>query len=730
MGHKKKKKVNTQNELVNDILKIFANNPNQSFNYKQLAHQLSISDLGNKQLLNVLLGDLVGRDALKEVGRGKYQINPAMVKFHGSSKSYITGIVDMKPSGKAFVITDELGEDVVVMPNNTNKALNGDKVKVFVFPKRKERQTEGEIVEILERAKSKFVGIVRMSGKFAFILPDNNSMPVDIFIPTENLNGAKDGEKVLVEITEWPQSAKNPFGKIVHVLGKPGDNNVEMNSILAEFGFPLSFPKEAEDEAKRIPDTITAAEISKRRDFRDVVTFTIDPEDAKDFDDALSISWLPNGNYEVGVHIADVSHYVKPGNAIDQEGYERGTSVYLVDRVIPMLPEHLSNGLCSLAPHTDKLTFSAVFELNDKADILNQWFGKTIINSNRRFNYDEAQKILETGEGDYSKELLQLNKLAVILREARFKSGSIAFETTEVKFKLDEKGKPLSVYIKEYKDSNKLIEDFMLLANRKVAEFVGKKKKEETPKTFVYRVHDEPNPEKLNTFSQFVSKLGYRMKITSRKSTIDSFNKLLHDVTGKGEQNMIENLAIRTMAKAYYTSDNVGHYGLMFDYYTHFTSPIRRYPDLMVHRLLFDYLNKLPSANKNDIEEKCKYASQMEKRAADAERASIKYKQVEFLMDKIGQQFDGVISGVSKWGLFVEVADNKCEGMVSLRDLKDDYYYLDEDNYCVIGQRSGTTYKLGDKVKIIVKRANLSRKQLDFEFADNIVTSTASQGYW
>ena len=717
MSFKKKKHTDTPNQLENDLLKIFANNPGQSFNYKQISHQLSIIDRENKLLLNILLSDLTGRGALVEVKRGKYRINPALVKFHGSEKSFITGIVDMKPTGKAYITPGDGSEDIMISPNNTNRALNGDKVKAFIFPKRKGRRTEGEIVEIIKRAKTRFVGILKVSYKFAFLVPDNISMPTDIFIPEENLNGAKDGEKVIAEISDWPENAKNPFGKVIHILGKPGDNNVEMNSILAEFGFPLSFPKEAVEESEKIQEKVPDKEIKSRRDFRKAITITIDPEDAKDFDDALSISWLPNGNYEVGVHIADVSYYVKPGNAVDKEAYERGTSVYLVDRVIPMLPERLSNGLCSLSPHTDKLCFSAVFEMNEKAHIIKEWFGKTIINSNRRFSYEEAQNIIETGAGDYAKEVLQLNQLATLLREERFKNGSIAFETTEVKFRLDDKGKPLGVYIREYKDSNKLIEDFMLLANRKVAEFIGKKKTKEPAKTFVYRVHDEPNPERLNTFSEFVAKLGYRMKTASRKSIIDSFNKLLTDVVGKGEQNMVENLAIRTMAKAYYSTDNIGHYGLSFDYYSHFTSPIRRYPDLMVHRLLFDYLNHLPSANKEKYEEMCKHSSEMEKKSAEAERSSVKYKQVEFLLDKVGQTFDGVISGVSKWGIFVEITGNKCEGMVSLRDMEHDFYYLDEENYCVIGQRYGTKYKLGDKVKIIVKRANLSRKQLDFTLA-------------
>jgi len=729
MAHQKKQNSEGKNQLMNEILKVFANNPSKSFNYKQLAAQLSLSDKSNRHLLNDILADLLKKGSLTEVKRGKYQINPSMVKFHSTVKSTMTGRVDMKPTGKAFVITDEAGEDIEIAPNNTNKALNGDKVKVFIFPKRKGRKTEGEIIEILERAKTRFVGTMQISPTFAFLVPDNINMPVDIFIPKEYLDNAKNGEKAVAEIIEWPEQAKNPFGKITDVLGKPGDNNVEMNSILVEFGFPLSFPKEVEHQSEIIPDSIPEKEIKERRDFRNAVTITIDPEDAKDFDDALSISFLPNGNYEVGVHIADVSYYVKPGSAIDAEAYERGTSVYLVDRVIPMLPERLSNGLCSLSPHTDKLCFSAVFELNEKAQIIEQWFGKTIINSSRRFNYDEAQKIIETSEGDFAKEVLKLNQLATILREERFRNGSIAFETVEVKFRLDDKGKPLSVYIKEYKDSNRLIEDFMLLANRKVAEFVGKKQNKNDVKTFVYRVHDEPNPEKLNTFSEFVKKLGYGMKTTSRKSTIDSFNKLLTDVTGKGEQNMIENLAIRTMAKAYYSTDNIGHYGLTFDYYSHFTSPIRRYPDLLAHRLLFEYINNRPSANKDEYEEKCKHSSEMEKLAADAERASIKYKQVEFLLDKVGQTFDGVISGVSKWGIFVELAENKCEGMVSLRDMEDDFYYLDEDNYCVTGQRHGHKYKLGDTIKIIVKRANLSRKQLDFGLADDL-TKKQETKYW
>ncbi len=707
------------NNLLNDVLRVFANNPQQSFNYKQVAAQLNINDRSNRQLMNIMLEDLVKSSAIFEEKRGKFRINPAMVKFHSTQKSYITGKVDMKNSGKAYIISDELAEDVEIAPNNTNRALNGDIVKVFIFPKRKSRRTEGEIIEIVERAKTKFVGIVKVYPKFAFLIPDTGSMPVDIFIPLENIKKAKDGEKAIAEIIDWPENSKNPFGKITDVLGRPGDNNVEMNSILAEFDFPLSFPKNVEADAERIPAEVPASEIKNRRDFRKITTFTVDPEDAKDFDDALSIQWLPNGKIEVGVHIADVSYYVKEGSPLDKEAYDRGTSIYLVDRVVPMLPERLSNGVCSLSPHTDKLCFSAVFEMNEKAEISDQWFGKTIINSARRFNYEEVQQIIENGEGELSKEILTLNKLAVILRNLRFKDGSIAFETTEVKFRLDENGKPLGVYIKENKDSNKLIEDFMLLANRKVAEMIGKPgDQNKNPKTFVYRIHDEPNPEKLSTFTAFVAKLGYKLKIQSRKSTIDSLNKLLEDVNGKGEQNMVESLAVRTMAKAIYSTNNIGHYGLSFKYYTHFTSPIRRYPDLLVHRLLFDYLNAKPSVSKDVYEDLCKHSSEMEKKAAEAERASVKYKQVEFMQDKVGKDFDAVISGVSKWGIFVEIKENKCEGLVSLRDMDDDYYYLDEENYCVIGQRHNKIYKLGDNVRITVKKANLAKKQLDFVFAE------------
>ena len=711
----KKKVKNSLSTFVNTILTIFGEHPFKPMNYKQIAKIMSVRDAAGKDVIYQILVTLHKEGKLIEDRPYRYLLHPDFVHEYGPKPQYITGTVDMKSTGKAYVIPDEEGEDIFIAANNTGKALHGDKVKVAMFPKRKSKKNEGEIIEIIQRAKTDFVGIFSLSHGFAFVISDRQNMPLDIYVPKGKYKNAKDGQKVIVHLTDWPDNARNPFGEVVKVLGNPGENNVEMQSILAEYEYPLEFPKAVEKEAKNISDKIPSSEIKKRRDFRDIFTVTIDPHDAKDFDDALSLRYLNNGNFEVGVHIADVSHYVRPGSAIDDEAQERGTSVYLVDRTIPMLPEKLCNMVCSLRPDEEKLAFSAVFELNENADILNTWIGKTVIKSNRRYAYEEVQSMIEGADGDNKKELMTLNDLATKLRVKRMQEGCINFHSEEVKFILDENGKPIDTYVKVQKEANMLIEDFMLLANKTIAETMAKPNSRFKDYTFVFRVHDEPNPEKLYNFIQLVSKLGYSMNISSREKLVKSYNALFDAVDGKGEKNLVESVAIRTMAKAIYSTNNIGHYGLAFPYYTHVTSPIRRYPDLMVHRLLERYLlENQPSADKDEYESLCLHASDMEKRAAEMERESVKYKQAEYLQDHIGKVFDGLISGVSKWGLYVELKDSKCEGLVRYADLNDDFYYLDEENFRIIGQDYGNIYQLGDEVKVQVKSVNLIKKQLDF----------------
>ena len=712
----KKKKKNqeltpSKPELWKRLLTFMANHPSEVLNYKDVAQRLQVHTVGMKRQISEVLREMGEQGALEVVSTGRY-------KFRQCG-SYITGTVELTAKGAAYIISDETDEDVFVPFSNLKHALNGDKVKVLVYARSRNRRPEGEVVEVLERKRGTFVGTVECSAGYAFLLPSGKQMPYDVFLPMERLHGAKDGDKVVVKLLSWPENQKNPVGEVIQVLGRPGDNDTEMNAIMAEYELPVKFPPAVERAADRIPLEIPAEEIKKRKDYREVTTFTIDPADAKDFDDALSIRELRTGLYEIGVHIADVSYYVKENTVLDKEAFARATSVYLVDRTIPMLPERLSNGVCSLRPDEDKLCFSVILRMNANAEVLDQWFGRTVIRSNRRFAYEEAQAIIEGADGDCRQEILWLNDLAQKLRAERFKAGALDFEREEVKFYLDEKGHPTGVYFKRSKEANKLIEEFMLLANKKVAEFIGKPKPGKKAKTFVYRVHEQPLPEKLEDFNRFIAKFGYGVKTGSRKALTSSMNRLIGEVRNRPEQNLIQTLAIRTMAKAVYSTDNVGHYGLAFDYYTHFTSPIRRYPDVMVHRLLQRYLDAGRSVNKEKYEEYCKHSSEMEQLAANAERASIKYKQVEFMADRLGQVYSGTISGVTQWGFYVELDDSKCEGLVSVTELIDDQYEFDEKNYCIIGRHHHKCYQLGDRVTVRVAKANLVARQLDYELVSD-----------
>jgi ribonuclease R len=710
--------------LFEEVLDFLRHNGSKSFNYKQLGAAMEMYTETERDMLVETLDSLKEQGFIVEADKGKYQIK--------ESKEFLTGTIDFTSQGTAFVVFSETQQDIFIQNKKTRDALQGDLVKVQIIPRRGGKRKEGEVVEVIKRSKTEFVGTIKLNPNFAFVVPDSHKIHVDFFVRNSDTMGAKDGQKVIVELKEWKESEQNPSAKVTEVLGNPGEHQTEMNAIIAEYGLPEDFPDDVEYEARQLPVEITAEEVARRRDFRGITTFTIDPVDAKDFDDALSIRKLDNGMWEVGVHIADVTHYLKPHTKLDKEAVNRATSVYLVDRVIPMLPEVLSNFVCSLRPAEEKYCFSAVFQLDDEAVIHDQWFGKTIIYSDRRFAYEDVQKIIETGEGDYKDEIAVLNRLATKLRHERMRQGSIFFDKAEVKFHLDEEGNPTGVFFKTQQEAHKLIEDFMLLANRRVAEYLGKNgapeeqqeqgskrdRKGKNKNVSVYRVHDVPSDEKMQDLSGFVARFGYEMNVGDRKKIAKSINKLLADVKNKREQGMIELLAVRSMPKAIYTTKNVGHYGLGFEYYTHFTSPIRRYPDVLVHRLLEAKLAGKTYANEEELEFLSKHSSEMERMAAEAERASVKYKQVEFMKDKVGQEFDGTITGVTEWGIYAEINENKCEGMIRSRDLRGDQFTFDEDNYRYVGRNTNKMYSLGDAVKIVVLEADLVKKQLSYGFAE------------
>ncbi len=714
MSKNRKKKKTGKNagitsKLSAKILGLLNSNIQRAYTAKQVVRKLGFKRKDYNREIPFVLAQLERDGKITALSHGAYKSN--------HEPDVLTGRVDFVNPRFAYIICDGQENDVYVKSRDLKNAMDGDLVKVSASPVKHGRRPEGKVIEIVERGREQLVGRIEFSPRFTFVIADNKKIHQDFFVPLEKTKGAAHNDKVIIKITQWPSHDKSPEGEVIQVLGKAGENEAEIHSIMAEFDLPFEFPDYVLTAAEKIKEGITKSEIAKRKDFRNTLTFTIDPEDAKDFDDAISFNILDNGNFEVGVHIADVTHYVLPETVLEKEAVNRATSVYLVDRTVPMLPERLSNELCSLRPHEDKLTFAAIFEMTPSAKVVNEWFGRTIIHSDRRFTYEEAQERIEKGIGEFAEELVQINQLALALRKNRFQKGAVNFETTEVRFKLDEKGKPLGVIPKVRKDAHKLIEEFMLLANKQVATFIFKMKQGKEKNTFVYRTHDYPDPEKVSTFANFARRFGHDLNV-DEQAISKSLNKLMTSIEGKPEENVLQQLAIRAMAKAKYTTEAIGHFGLAFPHYTHFTSPIRRYPDMMVHRLLQHYLDDGKSVDKEGYEKKCEHSSDREKRAADAERASIKYKQVEFMQSVEDKVFDGVISGVTEWGIFVEITETKCEGMVRMTDLKDDYYEFDEDNYRVIGRHNKKMYTLGDKVEVVVKDTDIDRRTIDLEFVD------------